>query len=53
MTPYRFFTADVFTSVMFGGNQLAVLPDARGLSDSQMQQIAGEFNLSETAFVQG
>ncbi len=48
---YRFLTADVFTSVRFGGNPLAVFPDARGLGDLQMQQIAQEFNLSETVFV--
>jgi trans-2,3-dihydro-3-hydroxyanthranilate isomerase len=35
----------------FGGNQLAVLPDARGLSDRQMQQIAREFNFAESTFV--
>ena len=48
---YRYFTCDVFTDVRFGGNQLAVLPAATGLSDSQMQQIAREFNYSETTFV--
>ena len=48
---YRYCTADVFTKVAFGGNQLAVLPDARGLSDAQMQNIAREFNYSETVFV--
>ena len=48
---YRFHTADVFTDKAFGGNQLAVLPDARGLSDAQMQTIAREFNYSETVFV--
>jgi len=48
---YRFLTADVFTSEMFGGNQLAVLPDARGLSTDQMQAIAREFNYAETTFV--
>lgn len=48
---YRFLTADVFTGARFGGNQLAVFPDGRGLSDPQMQQIAQEFNLSETVFV--
>lgn len=47
----RFFTADVFTNVRFGGNPLAVFPDASGLSDAQMQRIAQEFNLSETVFV--
>jgi trans-2,3-dihydro-3-hydroxyanthranilate isomerase len=49
--PYRFHTADVFTSTMFGGNQLAVLPDARGLSDAQMLAITREFNYSESTFV--
>jgi trans-2,3-dihydro-3-hydroxyanthranilate isomerase len=48
---YRFVTADVFTEQAFGGNPLAVLPDARGLDDAQMQKIAREFNLSETVFV--
>jgi len=48
---YRYHTADVFTSEMFGGNQLAVLIDARGLSDDAMAAIAREFNLSETIFV--
>lgn len=51
MTRYRFYTADVFTAVPFAGNPLAVLPDARGLHEGQMQRIAREFNLSETAFV--
>ena len=49
---YRFVTADVFTDQLFGGNPLAVLPDARGLDDALMQKIAREFNLSETVFVQ-
>ncbi len=49
--PYSYHTADVFTDVPFGGNQLAVLPDAAGLSDDQMLAIAGEFNFSETVFV--
>jgi trans-2,3-dihydro-3-hydroxyanthranilate isomerase len=48
---YRFLTCDVFTAARFGGNQLAVLPQASGLSDRQMQQIAREFNFSETTFV--
>lgn len=51
MTQYRFILCDVFTRNRFGGNQLAVLPDATGLSDVQMQQIAREFNFSETTFV--
>lgn len=48
---YRFHLCDVFTETRFGGNQLAVLPEAEGLSDARMQQIARELNFSETAFV--
>jgi len=48
---YDFVTLDVFTDKMFGGNPLAVLPDARGLTTEQMQSIAREFNYSETTFV--
>lgn len=48
---YRYFTCDVFTETRFGGNQLAVLPQAVGLSTRQMQEIAREFNFSETTFV--
>ena len=48
---YRYYTCDVFTETRFGGNPLAVLPQADGLSDWQMQQIAREFNYSETTFV--
>jgi trans-2,3-dihydro-3-hydroxyanthranilate isomerase len=48
---YRYYTADVFTDRPFGGNQLAVFPDGRGLSTRQMQAIAAEFNYSETTFV--
>jgi trans-2,3-dihydro-3-hydroxyanthranilate isomerase len=47
----RFVTADVFTDRVFGGNPLAVFPDGRGLNTEQMQQVAREFNLSETVFV--
>src|SRR6516165_2147574 len=46
-----FITVDVFTDRPFGGNPLAVVPDARGVTAEQMQAIAAEFNLSETAFV--
>jgi trans-2,3-dihydro-3-hydroxyanthranilate isomerase len=46
-----FVTVDVFTDRKFGGNPLAVLPDASGLSTEQMQKIAAEFNLAETTFV--
>jgi trans-2,3-dihydro-3-hydroxyanthranilate isomerase len=48
---YKYFTCDVFTKTRFGGNPLAVLPNAEGLSAQQMQKIAREFNYSETAFV--
>ncbi|KAF4516325.1 hypothetical protein B566_EDAN000566 [Ephemera danica] len=47
----KFYQADVFTSEPFGGNPVAVFPDADGLSDEQLQQIAREMNLSETVFV--
>ena len=47
----KFFTVDVFTDRQFGGNPLAVFPDARGLTAPQMQAIAAEFNLAETTFV--
>lgn len=51
MPAHEYYTVDVFTSARFGGNQLAVFPDARGLSDELMQRIAREFNFSETTFV--
>jgi trans-2,3-dihydro-3-hydroxyanthranilate isomerase len=47
----RYVTADVFTDRMFGGNPVAVVLDAAGLSAAQMQAIACEFNYSETTFV--
>lgn len=47
----RFYTADVFTDRLFGGNPLAVFPDGSGIDGTRMQQIAREFNLSETVFV--
>ncbi len=49
--PYHFLTADVFTDRIFGGNQLAVLPDARGIDSEVMLAVAREFNYSETVFV--
>lgn len=51
MRTYSFVTVDVFTTTRFGGNPLAVFPDARGMSDAEMQSLAAEFNLSETTFV--
>jgi trans-2,3-dihydro-3-hydroxyanthranilate isomerase len=47
----KFYQADVFTSQPFGGNPVAVFPDADGLTDAELQQIAREMNLSETVFV--
>jgi trans-2,3-dihydro-3-hydroxyanthranilate isomerase len=47
----KFYQADVFTTQPFGGNPVAVFPDAKGLTDDELQQIAREMNLSETVFV--
>jgi trans-2,3-dihydro-3-hydroxyanthranilate isomerase len=47
----RYVVADVFTDVPLQGNQLAVIEDARGLTDELMQRAARELNLSETVFV--
>lgn len=51
MREYRFLQADVFTERIFAGNPLAIVTDAEGLSGEEMQRIAAEMNLSETAFV--
>lgn len=48
----RYITADIFTESRFGGNPLAVLPNAPDFSDEVMLSIAREFNYSETVFVQ-
>ena len=50
--PRRYAIYDVFTDTRLAGNPLAVVFDAEGLDDAAMQKIAGEFNLSETVFVQ-
>lgn len=53
-TPTRrlqFYKADVFADEPFGGNPVAVIPDAEDLTDREFQQIAREMNLSETVFV--
>jgi trans-2,3-dihydro-3-hydroxyanthranilate isomerase len=47
----RYLTLDVFTDRPFGGNQLAVLPDAAGIPERHLLDIAREFNFSETTFV--
>ncbi len=46
-----FYTLDVFTNRCFGGNPLAVFPEAAGLTADLMQRIAREMNLSETVFL--
>jgi trans-2,3-dihydro-3-hydroxyanthranilate isomerase len=48
---HRYLTCDVFTSVPFGGNQLAVFPDARGIPEQRLLDVTREFNFSETTFV--
>lgn len=48
---YKFFTCDVFTDTLHGGNPLAVVPDATGLTEAQMAGITREFNYSETTFI--
>jgi len=48
---YRFRVVNVFAQARLAGNPLAVIEDARGLSDTEMQQLALQFNLSETTFV--
>src|SRR4028118_962801 len=51
MRRFEFVTVDVFTDSRFGGNPLAVFPNAEGLGDDEMQALAAELNLSETSFV--
>lgn len=48
---YRYHLLDVFTDQIFGGNPLAVFPEAEGLDEERMQRVARELNLSETVFV--
>jgi trans-2,3-dihydro-3-hydroxyanthranilate isomerase len=51
MKEHRFLQVDVFTDTPFGGNPLAVFPEAEGLTGQDMQRLAREMNLSETTFV--
>ncbi|UCH64469.1 MAG: PhzF family phenazine biosynthesis protein [Ignavibacterium sp.] len=51
MKELTYYLVDVFTETPFEGNQLAVFPDPKDISDNLMQKIANEFNLSETTFV--
>ena len=48
---YDYYIADVFTTQLFNGAQIAVFPNADGLSDTTMKLLAKEMNLSETVFV--
>jgi len=48
---YEFIQLDVFTQTPLSGNPLAIFPDARGLTDAEMQALAREMNLSETTFI--
>jgi trans-2,3-dihydro-3-hydroxyanthranilate isomerase len=48
---YDFVQLDVFTQIPLEGNPLAIFPEARGLSDAEMQALAREMNLSETTFI--
>jgi trans-2,3-dihydro-3-hydroxyanthranilate isomerase len=49
--PHHYTTLDVFTDRPFGGNPLAVFCDQPELPDAVMQNLAREFNLSETVFI--
>lgn len=51
MNEHKFYTVDVFTNSKFGGNPLAVIPNAENLDEKLFQSIANELNLSETTFV--
>ncbi|MGR8935307.1 MAG: PhzF family phenazine biosynthesis protein [Gammaproteobacteria bacterium] len=48
---YQYYLADVFTGEVFNGAQVAVFPQAEGLSESAMRLVARELNLSETVFI--
>ncbi|MDB4914624.1 MAG: hypothetical protein JWM95_2268 [Gemmatimonadetes bacterium] len=51
MASFRYITCDVFTDTPFGGNQLAVFPDARGIPEHRLLDVTREFNFSEATFV--
>lgn len=51
MSSYAFRLLNVFASTTFGGNQLCVFEDARGMDDATMLNLAAQFNLSETTFI--
>jgi trans-2,3-dihydro-3-hydroxyanthranilate isomerase len=51
MTRHGYTLVDVFTDRMFGGNQLAVFTDGRGIPSETMQAVAKELMIAETTFV--
>ncbi len=51
MRDYAYRLLNVFAEATFGGNPLCVFEDGRGLSDTEMQALARQFNLSETVFL--
>lgn len=51
MKNLTFYIVDVFAEEKYAGNQLAVVRDAKALSDTEMQRIAKEMNYSETTFI--
>jgi len=51
MGKLTFYLVDVFAEEKYAGNQLAVVRDAKQLSEIQMQRIAKEMNYSETTFI--
>jgi trans-2,3-dihydro-3-hydroxyanthranilate isomerase len=48
---YKYYLVDVFTQQAFSGAQIAVFPEAEGLSDAQMQSLAKELSLTESVFL--
>lgn len=52
MRQYSYALVNVFAESHFGGNPLAVFEQADGLTETEMQLIARQFNLSEVVFIQ-
>ena len=48
----EFYTVDVFSNKIFGGNPLAIFTNTDDISTDLMQSIASEVNYSETVFIQ-
>lgn len=51
MSKRPFYILDVFAEERYAGNQLAIIRNADGLTDNDMQRIAKEMNYSETTFI--